>query len=375
MVTNDSSGLIIKNYKEIKDTDTIGKALSMIKNSNEILLVFDQKKKYSGILVQQGILRTDLDPEKSKIRNFKVSGPKIDGSASVSECARIMLENNLLFLPVEEKNKIIGLVSYEDLLRSYVSEIYGETKVSEIMTGDMPVSDPAEKLGDLVKKFRSGRSTSLPVIENGSHRGTVYLHDTINTLITRTEKPGFGRTITEKTRLSELPVRNIMTPPVVEARENDKLSKVISMMVEHDTDCVSVVDGNHKYKGMVTVADLLKLLVTPVKQQGRARIKINSSFDEINRSQIRSVINASLDKFEGLLGERSAEVFMKEHKEKKKHQKLIYTRIQVYSGAGRFDATGEGWGPDQSLSKTLNKLEKQMRRKKKPSKRIKQRKY
>jgi CBS-domain-containing membrane protein len=375
MVTNDSAGLIIKKYKEVKDTDTIGKALSMLKNSNEILLVFDQKKKYSGILMQHGILRSDLDPEKSKIKNFKVSGPKIDGSISISECARIMLENNLLYLPVSEKNKIIGLISYEDLLSNYVAQIYGEQSVLEVMSPDMPVAEPAEKLRDVVKKFKSGRVTSLPVIENGRHRGIVYLHDTVNTLITRTEKPGFGRTVREKSRITDLPVRNIMSPPVVEARENDKISKVISTMLEHHTDCVSIVDSTHKYKGMVTVADLLKLLVTPIRQQGRARIKINSSFDEINRDQVRSVINASLDKFEGLLGEHSAEVFMKEHKEKMKHQKLIYTRIQVYSSAGRFDATAEGWGPDQSLSKTLNKLEKQMRRKKEPSKRIKQRRY
>jgi len=369
MATPDFTGLNIKKYKEIKDTDNIGKALSLIKNSNEILLVFDSKKNYIGILKQHGILRTDLDPEKSKIRNFKVSAPKIKLGTTITECARIMLENNLLYLPVTEKNKVVGIAGYDDLLSIYVSEIYGEKSVSELMSGNMPVAAPTEKLREVIDKFKTTKSTSLPVIENGRHRGTVYLHDTINILVTRIEKAGYGRTVREKTRITDLPVRNIMTPPVVEAMETDKISKVISTMIKHDTDCVSIVDNNHMYKGVITVTDLLRLLILPVQQQGRARIKINSSFDEINRAQIRSVIDASLDKFENILGQYSGEVFIKEHKERQKHQKLIYTRIQVYSDAGRFDATAEGWGPDQALSKALNKLEKQVMKKKKDRKR------
>ena len=354
----------LKKYKDIQETDTLGKALALLDNSNEILVVFNHKNKYVGILPQHSILRTDLDPEKSKIKNLKVSSPKVESTAEISEYVRLMLENNLMQLPVSSKDKIIGVISYDDILKEHILKNYGNYKVSQVMSEAAISVLPEEKLAKVYDKFRKHTLFSIPVIKNKKFMGMVQLNDTVDAITRGQKKAGFGKTVKKKTPILELPVRNIMTPPTATARESDLVSDIVNKMLSNDIDCISILDSDQNLKAVVTVRDLLKLIVLPQKAFRQINVQINSEIEDISRESIESQILSVIDKFSSMLRNSTVEVIIKEHKEKKRGQSLIYSRIHIHAGREHFDATAEGWGIEHSIGESLEKIEKQLRRKK-----------
>jgi CBS domain-containing protein len=353
-----------QSMKEILEDQTLGKALSLFNKSMDVLIVLNKKKEYTGILFERNILRTDLDPGKSKVKSFKSPAPKVNKSTSMEECARLMIENNLLFLPVFDKKKISNVLSYTEILKSQELQKLGKHTIKEIMTTSMTVTSPNDKLGLVYNKFRKSDLFSLPVVEEGKFIGMIHLHDTLNTIIQHRERPHFGTKSGEHQHLMDLPVRNIMTKQTVTLPESATLDEVVEQIIENNLDCVSIVDPNNKLLAMITVKDLLKLVSSENEIFLVPKIKIKADFEKVNRESVNIAITEFVKKYSSLLSQAEVEIFLKEHKERHRDQKLIYSRIQIHAHKDKYDAKAEGWGVDHSLKETLEKIEKQIRKKK-----------
>jgi len=359
-----NNSLLTEFYKEIPEDATLGKALSMFENSTDLLVVTDKKNVYSGVLIERSILRTDLDPGKSKVKSFKTSAPKVHASTEITECARLMIENNLLYLPVFEKDKIKGIISYTDVLRSPKLQKMAKHSVNEIITKSPPTATPDDKISVIYSKFKKFDLFSLPVVEDGRFIGTVNLHDTVNSIIQHKEKPDFGTKIGQKEHLLDLPIRNIMTRPAKYVPEDATLGRIINIIIRNKLDCIYIIDRDKNLISVITVKDLLKIVAEQDEIILLPKIRINSDLEALDRNMVRIVLNDFVNKFSSILSQSEVEVYMREHREKHKDQKLIYTRIQILAHRERFDATAEGWGEDHSLKDALSKLERQIKKKK-----------
>jgi CBS domain-containing protein/ribosome-associated translation inhibitor RaiA len=352
-----------KKYKKIDESATIGKALSLFDNSIDILVVLDKNSEYAGILMERSILRTDLDPGKSKVKSFKVSAPKVQPSTKIQKCARLMIENNILHLPVLEKGKVKGIVSFDEILKSPVMKQYDNTPARNLMTDKMVVTTTKDKVSIVYNKFKKSDIYSLPVVEDGRFIGMVNLHNTVHTIIQHKEKPDFGTKVGQKEHLLDLPVQNIMTRPAHSVSGDAKLKEIIELLTENQLDCISILDKNDNLISMISVKDLLKLAARE-EMVILPNIQINSHLENLNRRTVTAAINELVKKYSSVLSPSEFEVYMREHREKQKHQRLIYTRIQAHAHKDKFAATAEGFGVEHSLKEALEKLEKQVRRRK-----------
>ncbi|WP_455392547.1 CBS domain-containing protein [[Eubacterium] cellulosolvens] len=352
----------IQNYKEIHENDNLGKALALFENSTDVLVVFTPKQEYAGVLVERSILRSDLDPGKSKVKSFKTSAPKVQVNTELMECARLMLENNVLFLPVFHNDKIIGLTNYIEILRSPILEKFARRTVRDVMVRNLPVANPGDKIGAVYNKFKKSDIFSIPVVDNDKFLGMIYLHDTVRAILQHKEKPDFGTKLGEKKHLLDLPVTNIMAEQVNSLSDSATIGEVIELIIEKKLDCVSIIDEENFLQSVVTVKDLLRLITTQKEIILTPTIRINSKIDGLNRNRVKAAVNAFVKKYRSILSPGEFEIYMREHKEKQKHQKLIYTRIQVHAHKDKFEATAEAFGEDQSVKEAIDKLEKQIRR-------------
>ena len=82
-------------FKWVHDKDSIAKALTLFDDSTDVLLVISNDNTYSGILTERMILRSGLPRKETKVDRLKSYAPKVKLSASVQQCARLMLENDL----------------------------------------------------------------------------------------------------------------------------------------------------------------------------------------------------------------------------------------------------------------------------------------
>ena len=105
------------------------------------------------------------------------------------------------------------------------------------------------------------------------------------------------------------------------------------------------------------------------------KIRINSDIPDLDREMVRTVVSLFIEKYHSILDQCDVEIYMREHREKNREQRLTYTRIQMMAHKDKFDATAEDWGVEHSLKSTLEKLEKQVLKKKTSKKHHKKRGY
>jgi CBS domain-containing protein len=273
-----------------------------------------------------------------------------------------MVENNIMYLPVFEKGKISGIISYSDILRSPLLKKLAKHAIKDILTTSMTIASPEDKIATVYNKFRKSDIFSLPVVEGGKFLGMIHLHDTLQTIIQHRDKPHFGSKLGEKQHLLDLPIRNIMTRHAVSMPDSTKLGEVIEKIIDNKLDCISIIDSNNNLQAIMNVKDLLKLVTEEEQIILIPKISIKADFDNLNRNSVNATITEFVKKYRSILSQAEVEVFLKEHKEKHRDQKLIYSRIQIHAHKEKLDASGEGWGVDHSMRETLNKLEKQIRR-------------
>ncbi|OWZ84392.1 CBS domain-containing protein [Natranaerobius trueperi] len=102
----------------------------------------------------------------------------INKGEDISKAAQIMRNAYIGILPVEDGEKVVGMITDRDITTRNVAQGHtGEIPCEEAMTAEViscSPETPVEEAVDLMKKFQVRR---LPVIENGDLIGMVALGD------------------------------------------------------------------------------------------------------------------------------------------------------------------------------------------------------
>jgi len=103
----------------------------------------------------------------------------ISSRASVKKAAEIMNKHEIGCLIVTEKNKAVGILTERDLLKRVVVEARNpeKTKVKEIMSKPLIVTEPETDLENAVKLMFDMKIKKLPVVKEGKLIGIVSLTD------------------------------------------------------------------------------------------------------------------------------------------------------------------------------------------------------
>jgi CBS domain-containing protein len=348
--------------KRIREDDLVGKAISQFDRSTDILIVSDKNDNYSGVLPEWAILRSNMDINSAKVKNFKFFAPKISKDTSIPESARLMVENNLMYLPVFDGDRVTGVVGYKQILESKVFKDMGNDPIKGIVP-KLCALTAGDSLSMVFNRFKEDQKFSMPVVENGALLGTVSLHDVINTLPRhrmRQEREGYSRG--RKVRAMDMSVKSLMSRPRTTVHEDARVSEVISKLLESNMDSIQVVDGNKKLRGVITVKDLLKLAAEAEPVAPRPTVQINSNVPDLNRAEVEAAVFDFLDRYGDRLANGRVEVYMRGCARSQKDQNLIQTRVRLFSHKEKFSASAEEHGDIHSVKLALGKLESQIER-------------
>lgn len=103
----------------------------------------------------------------------------IDEHSSVKEAAEIMNKFEIGCLITVKNGKAMGIITERDLLKRVVAESKDpvETKVKDIMTSPLVVTEPNRDLGEAVKLMFQMKIKKLPVVDGKRLVGLVTLTD------------------------------------------------------------------------------------------------------------------------------------------------------------------------------------------------------
>ena len=108
--------------------------------------------------------------QSTTVRDSMTESPKtVAGSASVSEAAKLMANENVGSLPVVEGDKLIGIVTDRDLVVQVVArgQDPDTVLVSDIYSEQPVVASPDEPLDEALKRMASEQVRRLPVVSDG----------------------------------------------------------------------------------------------------------------------------------------------------------------------------------------------------------------
>jgi CBS domain-containing protein len=99
---------------------------------------------------------------------------------SVKEAATIMYKNHIGSLVIVEKEKIVGIITEGDVLKTVARDLdLNATPVLEVMTRNVVTIEPDKEIGDAVNLMIEKRIKKLPVIDDEKPVGIITASDII----------------------------------------------------------------------------------------------------------------------------------------------------------------------------------------------------
>ncbi len=132
-------------------------------------------------------------------------------------------------------------------------------RVSELMSRNVVTIDTAASCHDAVALMARARVRHLPVVDAGALVGVVTDRDLRHHLF----RPGVFEaigTVPIENLLETVPVKDIMSTPVISARAGDSLEAAARLMLEDKVGSLPVVDDG-RVVGILTETDMLRQIV------------------------------------------------------------------------------------------------------------------
>ena len=157
---------------------------------------------------------------------------------------------------MDEDDKMVGIVSKADFVTLAVGIAFDKITVKEIMTKDLKVVGPTDRLIHARRQMMESNVGRLPVVDDDKLEGMLTSKDLMRAFI------DFRKKVPEKyqkSQIKELLVEDIMSfNPTVTTRDAT-ISEVAKIMIETGYNGLPVVEGNDLV-GIITQTDILRLI-------------------------------------------------------------------------------------------------------------------
>ncbi len=362
MSSTDISDIILRDFEQISDKETLSSALSKFRENRLAMLAVYKGKEYSGIVTERIIVRSmrNLD---TRLRKLVRHVPKLTGEASIYDAAGLMFQNDVKHLPVFDDNRenLIGFVTDEGILGSAINAHpdFASLGVEGIMSENVCTVNEKDTMASVLNLFRDKGVSRAPVMSSkGDLVGIVTMHDCVNLLVPRKKQKSTDYS-SDKIPLLNVPVRDFMTDNVITISPDAVVKDVVNLVTGRKISGPLVVDGG-RVLGIITKSDLLESM-TSIESSEEVRFAVQFSTEmDYDADHIRSDLRALVDKFERFLKNGMIHISFKQHKENRNGTHLVLCRIRLRSARGFYMATGEGWGVESAFHIALDHIERQI---------------
>src|SRR3989304_3455433 len=272
MVTTVSE-VMQRDFLELDAQTTITQAVGKMQQFNErYAVIFDKRFKpsYRGILDRTSLIESKLDAN-AEIGTFAMHPPVVSSDTSVYKAAELLYHSYPSLLPVQKKDKIIGVVRANDIFSLLLKmPTLARMKAMDIATTDIVKFPYETRLGDVLNRMREMKFSHAPIIDKaGRIIGIFSLTDLFEKHFLRPEGKlkGSGRDkrgfepkgfAPVRTSVIDTNIGDAASTTVITVSPTATLGVAIKEMYEHEISDV-VVAQDRRPVGMITARDLLKV--------------------------------------------------------------------------------------------------------------------
>ena len=240
-------------------------ALKLLRKHNVSRLPVTNNKELVGIISERDIAAKlgSAKYESMPASRLHISSVMVKDVITVpetmqlDEVARLMLENGIGSVPVmDEDDKMVGIVSKADFVTLAVGIAFDKITVKEIMTKELVVVSPTDRLVHARRQMMEAHVGRVPVVDEEDLKGMVTSKDLMRAFI------DFRKKVPEKyqkSQIKEVLVEDIMSSNPTVTTKDATISEVAKVMMDTGYTGLPVVEDDNVV-GIITQTDILRLI-------------------------------------------------------------------------------------------------------------------
>ena len=243
---------------------SLSDALKLLRKHNVSRLPVTNNKELVGIISERDIANKlgsgkyeSMPASRLHISSVMVKDViTVPETMQLEEVAKIMLDKGIGSVPVMKDDKMIGIVSKADFVTLAVGIAFDKITVKEIMSKDLVVVSPAERIIHARRQMIESHVGRLPVVEDEKVVGMITSKDLMRAFI------DFRKKVPEKyqkSQIKELLVEDIMSSNPSYVSKDMAISEVAKIMMDTGFNGLPVVEDG-KIVGIITQTDVLRLI-------------------------------------------------------------------------------------------------------------------
>lgn len=248
----------------IDKDQNLSDALKLLRKHNVSRLPVTNHKELVGIISERDIANKlgsskyeSMPASRLHISSVMVKDVfTVPETMQLADVAKLMLDEGIGSVPVMCEDKMVGIVSKADFVTLAVGIAFDKITVKEIMSKDLIVVSPTERLVHARRLMIEAHVGRLPVVEDDELVGMITSKDLMRAFI------DFRKNVPEKhqkSQIKEVLVEDIMSSNPQYVSKEMSISEVSNIMIETGYNGLPVVDGG-KVIGIITQTDILRLI-------------------------------------------------------------------------------------------------------------------
>lgn len=353
------------NFKSVNHDENLSACLSKIREeATPVLVVLNSKGKYAGVIAHRWIVRSRYNPTTTKVATLTRQAPKATLNDSISKAAKLMINSGIMQLPIYSGEKLIGIVTDEDIIKGAVIGEWGKTKAEEIMTKRPFTIEEDETAGAVLTLFRQQGISHVPVVSDGKIVGIISIKDLIENILQPKQSQTVGDLAGESAPVLNIPAKGIMTKPVITILPETTIKDAEKQMRKFNISSLVIVKEG-RAAGILTKRDFLEPLAAMEEPNKKITVQFSVKdvgINQIQRGFIMDDIESFANRFKSTIKSGTLFIYMKTHGTNYKGDQLIHCRLKFRTRKHTFFSSSEGYGVEQTFRIGLDKLEKQLLR-------------
>lgn len=347
--------------------DTASKVLGVLRDTNRTEAVAARGDRY-GIISVRGLLGVD-QPDNTKIENIWKQVGTISPNNSVMEAVHFMVMNNVTAIPLVSRDEV-SLLSQQNITAAMrdVSELKS-VKAKDIMMSPVVTMNKDTPLAQIRRTMLDNSFSHLPITNQDKIVGIITGEDIVATFITEASKTTTGERSGKKVRRFPGPVSGFMnTQPVIiepEASVYDVVKKIDEMGQKY---CL-IVDEEQRLHGIITHRELLGVIhsLRPEPELPVYIVGIDGE-DFFEKAVVEDKIRRTVQRTVKM--QEITEVRVKVKSQRSSGERTRFTVTARAMGPSvSFNVENEGWGLMETFDGLVDALDKTLlRAKKEPQK-------
>ena len=256
--------LMSENLITVDKDQNLSDALKLLRKHNVSRLPVTNNKELVGIISERDIANKlgSSKYESMPASRLHISSVMVKDVFTVpltmqlEDVAKLMLDNGIGSVPVMDDDKMVGIVSKADFVTLASGIAFDKITVKEIMSKDLTVVSPTDRLVHARRQMIESHVGRLPVVEDDELVGMITSKDLMRAFI------DFRKKVPEKyqkSQIKEVLVEDIMSTNPTTVTNDMSITEVSEIIMETGFNGLPVVEDS-KVVGIITQTDILKLI-------------------------------------------------------------------------------------------------------------------